>query len=115
MEKDMEKCSLSKHKEINATSYCQNCKLFMCNKCNNFHSELFENHISYKIDKDNQEISSLYCEEKDHFAPLKYYCKNHNKLCCGLCLCKMKDKENGQHTDCEICYIKDIKNEKNLN
>ena len=114
MEKEMKKCSLSKHKEIKAMSYCENCKAYMCNKCETFHSDFFENknHISYKIDKDSQEISSLFCTEKDHCAPLKYYCKNHNILCCGLCLCKMKDNENGQHTDCDICYIKDIKSEK---
>ena len=110
----MKKCYSQKHKEINAVSYCQNCDLYMCNKCENLHSELFENryHILCKIDKDNQEILSIYCDEKGHSEKLKFFCKTHNKLCCGLCLCRIKDNESGQHTDCDVCFIKDIKEEK---
>ena len=33
-------------------------------------------------------------------------------LCCGLCIAKLKGKENGQHSDCYICFIEDIENEK---
>ena len=108
----MKKCSSQKHKEITAISYCENCKVYMCNKCENFHSDLFINHTLHKINKDNTEILSIYCEEKDHFDKLKYYCKDHNKLCCTFCLCKIKDEKNGQHTNCNVCYIKDIKEEK---
>ena len=35
-----------------------------------------------------------------------------NKLCCGLCLSKIKGKGNGQHNNCDICFIEDIKEEK---
>ena len=111
MEKNIKKyyCSSQKHKENEAISYCQCCKVYMCKKCENFHSDLFVNHTSYKIDKDYEEISAfIYCDEKDHSQKLEYYCKNHNKLCCGLCLCKIKDDKNGQHTNCDVCYIKDI-------
>ena len=38
--------------------------------------------------------------------------KKHNKLCCVKCIAKIKDDENGQHSDCEICFIKDIENDK---
>ena len=41
-----------------------------------------------------------------------YFCKNHNKLCCASCITKIKDEQNGQHTDCDVCIIKDIENEK---
>ena len=112
MEKEMLKCSSQKHKEINAVSYCENCRVYMCNKCDNFHSELFENHIKCKMDKDNQEILSIYCEEKEHFDKLKFYCRNHNKLCCSFCITKIKNEEIGQHSNCDIFYIKDIKDEK---
>ena len=112
MEKDSKKCSSQKHKEVNAVSYCEICKVYMCNKCQNLHSELFEQHNVYKIDKDNQEIPYLYCEEKEHIDKIRYYCKNHNKLCCGLCITKIKDEELGQHTNCDVCKIKDIKEEK---
>ena len=36
------KCSLKKHEEIDAASYCTKCEQFMCKKCEHFHSEFFE-------------------------------------------------------------------------
>ena len=108
----MNKCSSKKHKEINAVSFCENCKIYLCNKCQNLHSDLFENHSIYNVAKDILEISSLYRNEKGHSDKLRYYCKNHNKLCCAFCICKIKDKENGQHSNCDVCIINDIKNEK---
>ena len=41
-----------------------------------------------------------------------YFCKNHNVLCCAACISKIKGKGNGQHADCEICFIEDIKDTK---
>ena len=35
------KCSSIEHIEIDANSYCIECKLYMCNKCDNFHSKYF--------------------------------------------------------------------------
>ena len=46
------KCSSEKHKENNAIYYCSECKIHMCNKCLNHHSELFQNHNLIKLDKD---------------------------------------------------------------
>ena len=112
MENDNKKCSSEKHKEVKAISFCHDCKVYLCNKCDIFHSELLKNHHSYKIDKDIPEEFSIYCNEKEHNQKLEFFCKNHNKLCCVSCLCKIRDKRYGQHTDCDICYIKDIKNEK---
>ena len=43
---------------------------------------------------------------------LVYFCKNHNKLCCASCITKIKGEGNGQHKDCEVCFIKEIKDEK---
>ena len=44
---------------------------------------------------------------------IKYLlCKNHNVLCCGLCITKIVDNENGQHKDCEICPAEEILEEK---
>ena len=45
-------------------------------------------------------------------TPLIYFCKNHNKLCCAFCITKIKDDENGQHKECDVCSIKDIEKEK---
>ena len=113
---DKKKCFSKKHEETDANYYCENCKLFMCNKCEKIHTDFFQNHISNNINKDpKEEIFSGFCKEQKHFNELKYYCKNHNKLCCAACLSKIKDDDNGQHSNCEVFKIIDIKNDKKTN
>ena len=112
MENQRQKCSNKNHNEINAIYYCQICKVYLCNKCENFHSELCKNHIINNLDKNQNEIFTGYCKEKDHFNKLKYYCKNHNQLCCAACITKIKGEGDGQHTDCNVCIIEEIKQEK---
>ena len=109
----MEKCSLINHKESDAISFCGECKIYMCNKCDKFHSEMFENHNQIKLEK-GKDINELFlfCNEKNHKDKLKYYCKVHNKLCCAECISKLKDEQYGQHSDCDICFLKDIENDK---
>jgi len=110
----MEKCSSMNHKEIDALSFCGECKIYMCNKCDKFHSEMFQNHNSIKLEKgkDITELFTGFCKEKSHRDELKYFCKTHNELCCAECIAKIKGEENGQHSDCDVCFIKDIENEK---
>ncbi len=57
----------------------------------------------------------VFAQKKNHSCNLDYYCKDHNKLCCAKCITKLKNKEIGQHTYCNIYFIADIKNEKKLN
>ena len=109
MENKKQKCFNKNHKEVNAISFCQICNVYMCNKCENFHSELCQNHILINLDKDINDIFTGFCKEKDHFDKLKYFCKNHNQLCCAACITKIKGEGNGQHTDCEIRFVEDIK------
>ncbi len=104
------KCSLKKHSEIDAIFYCQECNIYMCNKCLNHHSELFENHNKFELGKEN--INTYFCKEQNHRAELKFYCKNHNKLCCTACISKIKGEDYGQHTDCDVCLIQKISDEK---
>ena len=106
----MSKCSMIDHKEIDALSFCKECKIYMCNKCEKHHSELFKNHQQYKVDKDHTEIFTGLCNEKNHSVELIYFCKNHNILCCAECITKLKGENNGQHSDCDVCFIKDIEN-----
>ena len=108
--KNEKKCSLEEHKEIKAIKYCFECGIYMCNKCDNFHSSLFKNHHPNNLENE-EEIFTGICKEKNHYK-LKYYCKNHNKLCCGLCIAKLNEEGEGQHKDCEVCYIEKIKEEK---
>ena len=107
------KCSLLEHKEIDAILYCQECKIFMCNKCDNNHSTLFKTHHKYKLDNLNiKDIFTGFCKEENHPDVLEFFCKNHNTLCCSSCLCKIKQKNKGQHFNCEVCIIEEIKEEK---
>ena len=112
MENEKVKCSLSKHKENVAISFCQECKLNLCNKCEKHHSELFENHHQCKLDKDFSEIFTGLCKEQNHFNKLEFFCEDHNKLCCASCVTKIKYKIYGQHADCKIFLIENIKEEK---
>ena len=106
------KCSSKKHADIDAIYYCQQCKLYMCNKCSNFHLELFENHIYSNLDKDINKIFTGLCKEEKHNIEIEFYCRTHNQLCCAACISKIKGYGNGQHTDCKVCHIKKIKKEK---
>ena len=49
---------------------------------------------------------------KKHNIELEYFCKTHNQLCCAACITKIEGGGNGQHTNCDICFIKEIKDEK---
>ena len=48
--KENKKCSSKEHLNNDAKSYCPICKVYMCNKCDNFHSNLCQNHGQYNID-----------------------------------------------------------------
>ena len=105
-------CSAKKHHENEAISYCQICKLYLCNKCEKLHSDLFENHNQSKIENNFAEIFTGFCNIKNHFEKLEFFCKDHNQLCCGLCITKIKGKQYGEHADCDVCFIENIKEEK---
>ena len=112
MENKRKKCSSKKHSESEAISYCQQCKIYLCNKCFNYHNEVFDNHNFISLDKDLNEIFIDTCRYENHKYELEFFCKNHNTLCCLACLCKIKIKGYGQHSDCDYCFINDIKDEK---
>ena len=112
MEKEKNKCSLSSHSKNEAIIFCPECRIFMCHKCEKSHSELLENHHPYKLDKDIKDIFTGFCKEKNHINELEYFCKTHNKLWCAEWITRIKDEKNGQHSDCNVCIIKDIENDK---
>ena len=116
MKNQTQKCSSKIHKEINGIYYCPECKIYMCNKCENHHSELFQNdHHIFKLDKDIKQIFTGFCQEENHLDKLEYFCKTHNQLCCASCIAKIKKKGKSQHIDCDVCLIEDIKLEKKIN
>ena len=107
------KCSLFEHKEKDAILYCQECQILMCNKCDKNHSSLFKSHHKYELVNINiKTIFTGFCKEENHLEKLEFFCQNHNTLCCSSCLCKIKKKNKGQHSDCNVCIIEDIKDEK---
>ena len=74
---NLKKCSNKKHSDINAIKYCIECKLFLCNKCTNYHSELLDTHHLYNIDIKIEDIFTGKCKEINHTDELEFYCKTH--------------------------------------
>ena len=112
MEIQNKKCSLKEHSEVDAIIFCLNCKLNLCKECESFHSNFCKDHQIYNIDAKDNEIFNEFCKENDHFIKLEYFCRTHNILCCARCITKIKNEKNGKHTDCNICNIEDIVEEK---
>ena len=115
MENINKKCSLKEHEETDANLYCQECNIYMCNKCIKYHSNLFKSHHTYNLDKNIKDIFTGLCQEQNHLIKLEYFCKTHNVLCCSSCIAKVKKTGNCQHSDCEVCTIEDISLEKKIN
>ena len=112
MDTDKPKCSSIDHIKIDAIIFCNICKVYLCNKCETFHSKIFQNHSVQDLKKEKNNFFSDICPEKNHLKNLKYFFKTHNKLVCVACISKIKDQENGQHKDCEVCLLNDIKSDK---
>ena len=106
------KCSSKEHEKIEAISYCQQCNIYMCNKCDNLHKNLCQLHMAYNINQDKNDIFIGYCTEKGHHSKIEYYCKNHNQLCCDACIIKIKVKGKGAHKNCDIFQLEEIKDSK---
>ena len=115
MENINTKCPLEEHEELNANMYCQECNIYMCNKCINHHSNLFKSHHAYNLDQNIKDIFTGLCQEKNHFIKLEYFCKTHNVMCCSSCIAKVEKEGNCQHTYCEVCTIENIGLEKKNN
>ena len=110
MDNKNSKCSSKKHADINAVSYCPECEKYLCNKCLKYHEEM-EDHKTINLNE-KKEIFIDKCNIENHNAKLEFYCKEHNTLCCGLCIAKIKEKGYGQHSECEVINIEKIKDEK---
>ena len=116
MEQKINFCSNEEHSNIEAIYYCIECKIYMCNKCENFHSKMLKNHHKVALEK-NKNISEIFtgfCKEENHSDKLEYFCKQHNQLCCSGCIAKIKLKNKGQHSDCEVCPLEEIKEKKTI-
>ena len=110
------KCTLEEHKEIDAISFCIECKIYMCNKCEKLHSDLFKKRHQNIIitDKNIGEIFTGICKEEKH-TELIFFCKNHNKLCCAECITKIKYKKMGNIKIVMYAQLKILKMKKRIN
>ena len=105
------KCSTKKHSEIDAVIFCNDCKKYFCNKCKNQHLDILDDHRIINLNNIN-EIFIDECKENNHCYKYEFFCKRHYILCCCACITKIKDDGYGQHSDCDVCHIKYIKDEK---
>ena len=112
MEIEKKKCTSKDHGNILANSYCQECKIYICKECEKIHSKICIYHHTYNLNVDENEVFTGICKVGNHSDELKYFCRTHNSLCCAACISKIKDEENGQHKDCSVCPIKNIKKNK---
>ena len=81
-------------------------------KCSlNKHSEMFYEHQTINLNN-LKEVFIDTCQENNHINKLEFYCKDHNTLCCLACTSRFKVEGYGQHSDCDVCHIKEIKKEK---
>ena len=113
MDNDHIKCSSKIHQEFNDKSYCQECRLYMCDQCQKMHFELY-NHNQIVFNENQNDIFTGICKEENHINYLEFFCKTHNKLCCLACVSKINKKGYGEHKNCDICIIEEIKEEKRL-
>ena len=105
------KCSSKIHQEFNATSYCKDWRLYLCEICQKNHQELY-NHNHININENQTEIFTGICKEKNHINNLDFFCKTHNKLCCLACISIINKNGYGQHKYCDICIIEEVQEEK---
>lgn len=108
---DRKICSNKEHQNIEGKTFCQECNTYMCIKCENYHSKLCENHHIFKI-KENIDIFTGFCKIENHSNKLFFFCKTHNQLCCAACLSVINDNKYGQHKNCEVYNLENIKDEK---
>ena len=112
MENKKPKCSSEDDEDIDAVIYCEICKIYMCDKCQKFHSKLFSSHKVNNLEEQKGEFFTHICKEPNHSNKLECFCKTHNVLCCIACTSKINKKGFGQHKDCDVCLIDEIKEEK---
>ena len=109
---ELKEYKCTNHEDIEAIIFCPQCRIYMCNKCKQMHSDLLKSHIAFNLDKKTKDIFIGICTDENHNVEYEYFCKKHNKLCCSKCISKIKNKGSGKHGDCDICIIEDIQNEK---
>jgi WD40 repeat protein len=109
------KCSFEEHKEQDAKGYCKQCDKYICDNCVKYHQSFAPDHKVTNLDEEINEPFNGLCQLENHQDELNYYCQNHNELCCAKCIAKIKRPGVAQHTNCKVCNVEEIANEKRQN
>ena len=64
MDTDKPKCSSIDHIKIDAIIFCNICKVYLCNKCETFHSKIFQNHSVQDLKKEKNNFFPIYVQRK---------------------------------------------------
>ena len=75
MEATKKKCSLLEHKEIDAILFCEECKIYLCNKCESYHSKLFPIHHTYNSEKDLMKYFQVFAKKINIMKNLNFFVK----------------------------------------
>ena len=111
MENKIQKCNSIRCYEIVVVAFCQECRIYMCQKCSILHSNNFKGHHVFNLKKNIDIFTGI---KKDQQVDLIYFCKEHNELCCACCISKIKTNDFGQHNNCKVCTVQEIINEKKI-
>ena len=114
MESKVKRCSTKSHWNKRAMKFCFTCNKYFCEICAVSHNKCDRKHELYSIESDFNLSFTGGCKEGNHPNKLEYFCKTHNNLCCAACLCKIREKGDGQHTECNACHISEIKEDKKI-
>ena len=114
MESKVKRCSTKSHWNKRAMKFCFTCNKYFCEICAVSHNKCDRKHELYSIESDFNLSFNGGCKEGNHPNKLEYFCKTHNNLCCAACLCKIREKGDGQHTECNACHISEIKEDKKI-
>ena len=68
-------CSKKLHEKIDAIIYCQECDIYMCNKCKQSHSDLFESYHLHNLDKNKNDIFTGLCKDANIMLSLNISAK----------------------------------------
>jgi len=108
MENGEIKCSLEKHSNKAAKVFCQDCKILMCEECNEAHLDICKIHHYQQIGKSSNDK----CKDAQNIKEIIFFCKTHDRLCNTKCNAHPKNGINGQKFDCEIFLLNNIEEEK---
>jgi len=111
MKDTSKKCSLGEHSKINAKAFCQECKILMCDECEDYHKEICDTHRLHKLDKNVMNIKDL-IEQAMKINEINFFCKTHNKLCYRKCKQKFKEEDNHNDDKCDIYLINYVEEDK---